>query len=63
VQIALYIITHHLSFMSKDGMPKGMKDRPVVPIGERFLAKTGEPASMAEHLGKIPGVTYRRSAR
>jgi hypothetical protein len=45
------------------GMPKSLKDRTVVPIGERFLRKTGEPDNMAEHLGKIPGVTHRISRR
>lgn len=44
-------------------MPKGLKDRTVEPIGERFLKKVGEPENMAEHIGKIPGVTRRISRR
>lgn len=49
--------------MSRQGMPKELKGRDVVPIGERYLKKVGEPDNMAEHLGKIPGVTHRISRR
>jgi hypothetical protein len=40
-----------------------LESRTVVPIGERYLRRTGEPENMAEHLGKIPGVTHRISSR
>lgn len=43
--------------------PKAVRDAAVVPIGERFLKKSGEHESMSGHFEKIPGVTRRLSAR
>lgn len=44
---------------------KELRERDTVSgtIGDRFLKKIGEPEEIVEHMGKIPGSTYRRSLR
>jgi hypothetical protein len=44
---------------------KELRERDTVSgtIGDRFLKKIDEPEKIADHMGKIPGSTYRRSVR